>query len=703
MSNCIEYQNTSEFGGSVYVSGTTCEGIVGAFTLLYGDDICMRDDEPIITCENPTIMGACFDNPTPTPTHTPTNTQTPTQTSTQTQTPTQTSTQTQTPTNTPTNTSTPTPTPVACCLTSNFTAPIAASYVSQYLYLPDDSVLVMSNEGTYAGLANFGVFRMDSCGNLLNRYQIPNLFGSSGSNGGFAEQSDGKIVVGMGRQTFRIKADYSGVDTTFVSGFTAGNTAITGLVCNSLDEILFVGNFGTGWTYSAGTISYNDGVYKLQSNGIPDNTFSGKTILGAGGGSDDSDLKNDYGTNKFMLDGSTSTFGNTLYQGAVRLNDDFSIDTTFLAAGFTSANTGSNVYSIEPLSSGQYLVGGTFQNYSGLTNQDKLIRLNNDGSLDTTFDWVGLSDVKDTASQSSGKIVVASVSLNNTRFLSNGGYDSTWVSGTTNLEQVSLMLFPNDAVLVGGYFTTWDGLAYPKMVKLDSNGTLNMCPLPTPTNTPTNTKTPTNTPTNTKTPTNTPTPSVSPTNTLTPTNTSTPTATLQTTPTTTPTNTLTPTQTPSVSPTNTETPTQTATNTNTPTPSVTIGLTPTTTPTNTETPTQTPSVTPTNATAQLDITNGSLDIQITSVSVNGVATSVIGGSLPNTSGNGTNLSTTQIGTYTIEVNYSCSVSGQHITLTDSDLFSTCINTSTGSNTATFTTQVVATYHNVLIDAQDGTC
>jgi hypothetical protein len=84
MSNCIEYQNTNEFGGSVYVSGTTCEGIVGAFTLNYGDDICMRDDEPIITCENPTIMGACFDNPTPTPTQTPTNTATPTQTPTRT-------------------------------------------------------------------------------------------------------------------------------------------------------------------------------------------------------------------------------------------------------------------------------------------------------------------------------------------------------------------------------------------------------------------------------------------------------------------------------------------------------------------------------------------------------------------------------------------------------------------------------------------
>jgi hypothetical protein len=163
------------------------------------------------------------------------------------------------------------------------------------------------------------------------------------------------------------------------------------------------------------------------------------------------------------------------------------------------------------------------------------------------------------------------------------------------------------------------------------------------------------------------------------------------------------------------TPTPTPTVTQTMTPSTTIGSTPsntqtqTVTPTNTNTPsmtqtnTPTPSVTLTATTAGIDITNGSLDIQISSVYVNSVVTTVIGGSLPNTTGNGTNLETTQVGVYTVEVNYSAGVAGQKITLTDSDLFSTCQNTSTGSNTMTFTSVKVATYTNVIIDAQDGTC
>jgi hypothetical protein len=131
---------------------------------------------------------------------------------------------------------------------------------------------------------------------------------------------------------------------------------------------------------------------------------------------------------------------------------------------------------------------------------------------------------------------------------------------------------------------------------------LGMCPTPTPTVTPTQTKTPTptvtstNTPTVTITPTNTGTvtQTPTPTNTETPTQTPTPTNTETPTQTPTPTNTETPTQTP----TNTETPTQTPTNTETPTqtptPTNTETSTPTQTPTNTETPTQTPTETPTN-------------------------------------------------------------------------------------------------------------
>jgi hypothetical protein len=153
----------------------------------------------------------------------------------------------------------------------------------------------------------------------------------------------------------------------------------------------------------------------------------------------------------------------------------------------------------------------------------------------------------------------------------------------------------------------------------------------------------------------------------------------------------------------TPTPTITGTQTSTPTTTSTPTRTPEITPSMTQTNTPTPSITPTNATANLDLTNGSLDISINDVYVNGVLTTVAGGTMPNTTGNGANLSTTQVGVYDILIYYSSGVAGQHITLTDSDNVSTCQNTLTGGNTMTFTGVKVATYQNVLIDSQDGTC
>lgn len=108
--NCISFTNNQDFGGSVYISGTTCLGIVSSYYLNYGESVCMDIEQPIITCENPVFSTECFDYPTPTPTQTMTRTPTQTGTPNVTSSPTNTQTQTSTPTNTPTITPTPSPT-----------------------------------------------------------------------------------------------------------------------------------------------------------------------------------------------------------------------------------------------------------------------------------------------------------------------------------------------------------------------------------------------------------------------------------------------------------------------------------------------------------------------------------------------------------------------------------------------------------------
>jgi hypothetical protein len=187
----------------------------------------------------------------------------------------------------------------------------------------------------------------------------------------------------------------------------------------------------------------------------------------------------------------------------------------------------------------------------------------------------------------------------------------------------------------------------------------------------------------------TPTPSV--------TNTATPTGTIESTPSATQTST----------PTSTIGLTPTATQTSTPTETIPATPTQTSTPTGTIQPTQTmtptPSVTP--VCLHLDIqTNASLDISITTISVNGDLPSVIGGTLPNTPGNGTNLCyNLPIGFYEVRVYYNCIIPGQRISINSPTTGYQCQNISTGTGVITFGGVGFDNVGFPQVLAEDGTC
>jgi len=108
--------------------------------------------------------------------------------------------------------------------------------------------------------------------------------------------------------------------------------------------------------------------------------------------------------------------------------------------------------------------------------------------------------------------------------------------------------------------------------------------------------------------------------------------------------------------------------------------------------------------ANIQITNGSLDVAISQVDFNGVtATYVAGQPLPNTTGNGTDLNTTQIGTYTLDVYKNNGVAGQHISVTDSVGGIQCIYFGSGSAVESYTNVVYDGVNPIQIDVQDGTC
>lgn len=154
--------------------------------------------------------------------------------------------------------------------------------------------------------------------------------------------------------------------------------------------------------------------------------------------------------------------------------------------------------------------------------------------------------------------------------------------------------------------------------------------------------------------------------------------------------------------------TTTTTTTVTPTTTTTSSSsTSTTTSTSTSTTTTTTTAVPI---AFIDIANSydfdqSPNISIDAVRVNGVAAVPVGSNpLPCPAGSNSNLTTPQIGTYTIEIDYSNALTpGQRISLTDSTSTTTCQNIVSSSGTLTFTSQVVNTAINPLISVKNLTC
>ena len=445
--------------------------------------------------------------PTPTPSNTPTTSLTPSIT----------------PTITPSSTSCP----YICCIPGNLFPTTAGAEPYRMYLCPDDSILVQGfNLISYGGTSVKRTIRIDSCGNLLNVYDTINLAASNGSLGGFATLSDGRIVFGEGRALYRLDTNYN-LDTTFNSGLTIPNTGIIGVEVNSQDEIFIVGNFGTNYTTSAGTVSFNSNIYKLDKNGNPISSYSGITLdnLPATSYPIFQELIGKDNDGNIMIWGFQDFCGNANYRGVIRLFDDGSLDTSFITAFNNAGNPlSSDVFSVRQRSDGKYYVGGGFINYSGLTNQDALILLNNDGSLDTSFQYALANIVNfygravwDINLQSTGKLIVCNGNNDVRRFNTDGSIDATFFSATTtststDFFEIGSLILPNDYIYIGGRFDSYASQPFRKMVKLDPNGNLNMCPEPsaTPTTTPSPTNTPSLTPTKTPNTTASPTPSITP-------------------------------------------------------------------------------------------------------------------------------------------------------------------------------------------------
>lgn len=148
--------------------------------------------------------------------------------------------------------------------------------------------------------------------------------------------------------------------------------------------------------------------------------------------------------------------------------------------------------------------------------------------------------------------------------------------------------------------------------------------------------------------------------------------------------------------------TSTTTSTSTAAPTTTS----TTTSTTTEAPTTTSTTTTSTTTAAFNISYDaqlSLDITANDIIVNGVSATVLPPRAYPLVATNASLLTTEIGTYTVEINWAATIAGQHITVIDSNGTSQCQNLGSGSGTVTFPAVVIDNITAVQILGLDGIC
>src|SRR5690606_5337296 len=181
---------------------------------------------------------------------------------------------------------------------------------------------------------------------------------------------------------------------------------------------------------------------------------------------------------KILVGGNFTTFNGTAQNRIARLNSDGTLDTSFnIGTGF---NEWVRRITLQP--DGKILVGGGFTAFNG-TAQNSLVRLNSDGTLDTSFNLGGGFDnvVTPITLQPDGKILVGGsfTTFNGTaqnriaRLNSDGTLDTSFNIGTGfNSFVPSIALQPDGKILVGGNFTVFNGTTQNRITRLNSDGTL---------------------------------------------------------------------------------------------------------------------------------------------------------------------------------------------------------------------------------------
>ena len=375
----------------------------------------------------------------------------------------------------------------------------------------NSSGLISIPAGTAAGTYTL-TYRLNVIGNcnfsdtatvtivVTNSNSTPNLVAGIRANNAVhlieLQSTNKSIISGYFTKYNNISKPYVArlnTDLTLDQTFTfTGNQPAMDLAIQPDDKIIAA-------TWSSGFGGTSFGITRLLPNGGVDTSFN----LGGIG----TTLRSGYSNNmsyscalqadgKILLGGDFYYYNGVQRLGIVRINSNGSIDTSFNP---TVLNTyyRSIVTDITIQPNGQIILLGLFSPPTAGATQKNIIRLNADGSIDTTFtigDTVGslsfngvigvslYSPIAKAVLQPDGKIIIAGAfdKYNGTnvkclvRLNTNGSIDTSFNTATGVERAINeLILEPTtNKLIIGGEFTLFGTTAVKKLIRLNTNGTL---------------------------------------------------------------------------------------------------------------------------------------------------------------------------------------------------------------------------------------
>lgn len=343
------------------------------------------------------------------------------------------------------------------------------SLVRQIDIQTSGKVILTGEFNTYkGGLAN-RIVRLNSDGNLDTSFKSG--FGSEGPIRGSAIQPDDKIIIGG------LFNSYNNVARKNIARLNANGTLDTSFAkgAGANNEITKIHLQHDGKILLAGFFGKYDNVFlngfvRLTSNGAIDTTFK----IGAGPNLSPNDIAQQ-SNHKIIVVGSFLFYDGIPRNKIVRINLNGSLDTTF-----KNSSISNTIQKVLVLNTDEIIITGGFTNIDGVTKTG-IAKLSKDGVLDTSFHAFILGTVRSLHQQKDGKIIVSGdfTNANGTvvqrlvRFNPDGTLDNTLYAGF-NGSVYDIAELADKKILLGGNFTQVTEVpskvrSNPRIVRLEND------------------------------------------------------------------------------------------------------------------------------------------------------------------------------------------------------------------------------------------